>query len=701
LSLLLPCPAASARVTIHALEGLVQQLQLKHLQQEDQLVQQNQRIERQQEQLQQQGQQILRNERELLQQRLRMEQKDTELQIKEHQLQQAEGVLRELRAQGQQQELQQWRQLATYTSLDEQELRQQQEVLQQDREELGVLEQQLHCKQEELELLQQQVSRQQEQQQEQLAQVRAEAQELQQQQETLRQEQRQLEHQQQESLLLRTQLKQQQQEALQAQAAEIEHQQVLLLASRPRQYRTVSASTSMQGFSLFPHLQETMPMPTPMPAQASTGQEQQPAAAAALPANTLAQGAAAAGLPLALQTAAVQQEPPAARTHDVPRLALHKAGPPQPQLLQQVAQTLASPSSSHAGFAQVPMGSVGSAAASALAQPDLKHSGQSGGSSALSSRLQAPHTPSAAECGSSHVQSCQQEQGQGQEKLQMQQHGREQEQEEVQVQQLQEVVHEQAQEQEQEQAQEQRQGQVQGQADEQQPQEPVQEQQQKPCVPLLPTWDAAHQDSSNWQVIPSPSSFAPADMQQYHASAFNSVLQHLTPGDSVDVTSAAAAAAGGSAKQQQQQQRDLVLVAEYMQALAADNTVLSCEVLHLQQLLVQQRRSASSSAEAVAKKVAAEAVKLAVQLQQWELRREVQQAAADAAALSHISCVSSSEGTESHSDSGSADTVVSADEAHKLDFICGIVRGKLSGLLAAHEARLQVSGLCKRCIHAV
>jgi hypothetical protein len=629
-------------VTIQTLEGLVQQLQLKHMQQEEQLAQQAQRIERQQDQLQQQGQQILRNERELLQQRLRMEQQDTKLQIKEHQLQLSEGALRDLRAQGQQQELEQWRQLSTYTSLDEQDLRQQQERLSQDREELAVLEQQLHGRQEELELLQQQVSRQQEQQQEQLQAIREEAQELQEQQEQLRQEQRQLDHQQQEALLLRTHLEQQQQEALQAQAAELERQ-TLMLARQSSQRFTLSASTSMQGFPFFPLLQETMPAAMPMPAQAM--EEQQ---------HTSAQDAAAVP-PLALQTAAVDQEPPAAaleqsRTHDVPPLVLDKAGLSEPLLLQQVAQTLASPSSStsFAALAQVPVSTAEPVFTAHLGQSHISTVSPGG-------PQQVQQTPSAAESASSEVQGRQQEQVQGQ---------------------VQETLQEQET--------------VQGQEQAVQQQKLVQQQQQqgKPLVPLLPTWDAAaHQDSANWQVIPSPSSFAPADMQQYHASAFNSVLQQLTPGGSVDVTHAAAA----SAKQLQlQQQRDIVRVAEYLQALAADNTVLSCEVLHLQQLLVRQRRYVSSSCEAVARKVAAEAVKLAVQLQQWELRQDLQQAALDAAALSHSSCVSSSGGTESQSESGSADADGAAGEAHKIDFICDVVRNKLSGLLAAHEARLQV-----------
>lgn len=144
-------------------------------------------------------------------------------------------------------------------------------------------------------------------------------------------------------------------------------------------------------------------------------------------------------------------------------------------------------------------------------------------------------------------------------------------------------------------------------------------------------------------------------------------------------------------EREQQQQDDLLRVAEYLHALASDNTVLSCEVFHLQKLLVEQRRSASSSCEAIARKLASEAVRATWQAQQAELRQELQQATIDAVMRSEgSSCASMGDGGGSgdRSTGGASDVTLTPE---RIAAICSAVRERLSDLLESHDARVQVS----------
>jgi hypothetical protein len=78
--------------------------------------------------------------------------------------------------------------------------------------------------------------------------------------------------------------------------------------------------------------------------------------------------------------------------------------------------------------------------------------------------------------------------------------------------------------------------------------------------------------------------------------------------------------------QQQQQQppeqpptvQQMQRVLEYLRMAMADNTVLSCECLHLQQLLVQERMIGRSSCEAVAVKLASDVIRLRSRLHKAE-----------------------------------------------------------------------------------
>jgi hypothetical protein len=214
--------------------------------------------------------------------------------------------------------------------------------------------------------------------------------------------------------------------------------------------------------------------------------------------------------------------------------------------------------------------------------------------------------------------------------------------------------------------------------------DPMQQQQHLPLY--LPEWGQPSMDShQDWQLIVSPSNMAPAEERRYHASTFSKVLQHLAPTGSPD-----------NRTQPQPQQRDLVRVAEYMEALAADNTVLSCEVFHLQQLLVEQRRSASSSCEAVARKLASKAVKLSWELQQAELQLQLQQAASDVAQSDSSRHREDTDGVVVDEGGAAGEFVEGRREssaAVRMASICDAVADKLKGMLAQHAARVKVGVL--------
>lgn len=224
--------------------------------------------------------------------------------------------------------------------------------------------------------------------------------------------------------------------------------------------------------------------------------------------------------------------------------------------------------------------------------------------------------------------------------------------------------------------------------------------QRPPLPPHLTEWSSPSEPGHrDWQLIVSPSNLAPAEERHYHASTFSRVLQHLDSANCDKGTDSGAV---------QPQQRDLTRVAEYMDALAADNTVLSCEVFHLQQLLVQQRRSTSSSCEAVARKLASEALKLTWELQQAELQLELQQAAFDAVRLTRSSHVQQPVGrtavvvdgeAEAETDRGTSSNLgegmsvlpaAGETSTERMDAICEAVLSRMSGLLAQHEANVQV-----------
>jgi hypothetical protein len=671
----LPCCSccfftASAKVKILQLEELVQQLQLKHSQQQEQLSHQQQHMDTQQEQLQQQEAQMLEQEQTLQQQRQLLQQQRQELELKEQQLVQAEQQLQDLKEQLQQQELEQWRTLSTYSSLDEQDLRQQQERLLQEREEQAVLEQQLHWRQEQLELQHQNIQQQQEEQQGQLQQMRAEARELQQERDRLLQQQRQLEHQQQELQLLQQQAEQQKQDL--AQQHQLLHEQQAEL-----ELQLLQASAS----------QHTL----------SSGRSSRAAAVQD----------AQAGSQLLQQ----QQQAPQ-RKHDVPPLPLYRSV--EPGLLQQVAQTLASPppyspelapaglhastgsSCSMGSSAHMQDDNTGNSSAvgmEAAAMPaGVQQEGGAAGSAALGCEGQAAQyswssklptlldaqlavddeAAGVDEAGPAAMPATYQ---QGDHKVLLG------------GQQCSSSLDEER-------------------APEEQ-QDEGQQQQRQPRVPLLHNLEQVAQEHHDWQVIPSPSSLAPADKHTYHASAFTQVLRHLVHSDgrgSSPLGQEGEAVVLGEQEhsseqlqgrrgkeREQQQQDDLLRVAEYLHALASDNTVLSCEVFHLQKLLVEQRRSASSSCEAIARKLASEAVRATWQAQQAELRQELQQATIDAVMRSEgSSCASMGDGGGSgDSSTGGASDVTLTPE--RIAAICSAVRERLSDLLESHDARVQVS----------
>jgi hypothetical protein len=686
-------PAASAKVKIQQLEELVQQLQLRQHQQHDRLSEQQQHTTSHQEQMQQQEARIVQQEAELQQQQALLQQQRQELELKEQQLAEAETQLQGVKAQLQQHELGQWQQLSAYSSLDEQDLRQQQEQLLQEREENQLVEQQLRWRQEELALQQRLVQQQQEAQQAQLAQMQAEAAALAQQQEQLAAQQQQLEHQAQELRLMQQQAEEQKRE-LAAQQQLLHERQAVLDGAQLR------ADASQRQLSLSASLHDIM--------------------------SSSAQAAVQQAAALASSTAS----PPAQRPGPVPPLPLHKV--PENGLLQQVAQTLASPSLSPDGFAPLSAmhsahstASLGedrdNAGAAATAAADRAGSGCSADQYACTTGERGPREAEAAAVpswisalSSTPDGSLGSASSQGPSDSSAAAAG-------VGILPAQDQPAQYA---------------------------TAEQQEQKQRLHLPPHLAACEtpsrgtdSSSSNrhqdWQLIVSPSTMPvpSADEADQHASTFRRVLQQLDSANSdKGVAAVSGSTAGSMAVQQQPRPGDLARVAHYMEALAADNTVLSCEVFHLQQLLVEQRRSASSSCEAVARRVASEAVKLSWELQQAEMALQLQQAAFDAAAqLSGRRRQQGSAGSSSSSapagtaaqagdsmrEAGreeDAQTDADADDAaldgqpeqmvvDDMGAICEAVSDKLSGLLAQHEARVQVRRCCcccqVRCWHAL
>lgn len=629
----------------------MQQLQLRQHQQHNRLSEQQHHTASHQEQMQQQEARIQQQEQELQQQQALLQQQRQELELKEHQLAEAEAQLQGVKAQLQQHELGQWQQLSAYSSLDEQDLKLQQEQLLQEREENQLVEQQLRWRQEELALQHKLVQQQQETQQAQLAQMQAEAAALAQQQEQLEQQRLQMEHQAQELRLMQQQAEEQKREL--ATQQQLLHEQQAVLDDAQLQ-----ADASQRQLSLSASLHDIVSSS----AQAALQQ------AAAL---------------------ASTASPPPQRPGPVPPLPLHKV--PEQGLLQQVAQTLASPSLSPQGFA--PLSAMHSAHSTASleedAAADRAASGCSADQYACTTAERGPKEAEAAavpswisalsstpdgSLGSASSQGPSDSSAAAAGLLPAQ-------------------------------------GQPPQHAAAAPQQEEEQEEQQRPHLPPhlaacdTPPGALTHQD---WQLIVSPSNMAPADEARYHACTFRSVLKQLDSANSDK--------GGCSGSVAQPRPGDLACVAHYMEALAADNTVLSCEVFHLQQLLVEQRRSASSSCEAVARRLASEAVKLSWELQQAELQLQLQQAAFDAAAQlsgdrnrsqqgvsgSSVAAAAAQddnrrEGGAGREEDAPTDADAAAPDAHQpgqladdMGAICEAVSEKLSGLLAQHEARVQV-----------
>jgi len=597
-----------AKEKIQHLQQLVQQLQLKHSQQEQQLVAQQEHIDAQRSQLHQRDQQLLQCDQSMAEQQLLVQQLQQQLDIKQQQVINSEQLLQETKAKLQGNELEQWKNLAAYASLDEQELKQQQQLLQQERAEHALIEQQLRQQQQQLSKRHEHLELQHQQLQQRLQAQQAQALQLQQQQEQIHKQQQQLEHQQQELHLVKQQTEQQRQHLLEQQQ---DLNQLLL-----QQQRQLASSIQPGG---------AVPLSQPGPAGVLCGLEQ-------------------------ISTAQAQ---------------------PQGELLQQVAQTLSSPSGCAAAGAVAAAGgeahsssgggssSVGdqefacavSAAAAAAAPDDVA---ASDAASTYDSWSSAVSTCNAAQCDTCSVKDPDDGMaGPGQ------QPGK------------------------------------QGVGDQQ-----PQSLQQPPQVPLLPGLGSSPADApGSWQLIPSPRTLPAAEQHQYNASAFSHVLQHLS-----SVKSHLGTDPGWEQRRSQQQQRplsqqELGRLAECLQALVADNTVLSCEVFHLQQLLVQQRQAAATNCQALGKKLAADAAKLLWELQHDEVQQVLMEATRNTFQYltdgSGGTGGSSTDGSSGSGSSGSADNRAAAalgvpgGAAAAVDAVVDVVKEKLEPLLAAHDAKIQ------------
>lgn len=690
------------------LEGLVQQLELKQQQQQEQLTTCQQQSSTQQEQL-------LLREQTIQQQEKTIEQQRQELSTQREQLAAYEQRVTKLQSQLQGAELGQWRSLSAYASLEEQQLRQAQQQLQEDREEHQLLEQQLDIQQQHVQTLIAQ-------QQEQLRQVRDETQELRMQQEMCVKQQREVQHQREEVLLLMQQAEQQRRELQELQQRLLEEQQAML--ERQQLHASSNSADDTDG-SCTGLLHVELGQVVPAAEQLLDTQDELPSAVSASTCDASA--------------CAVQQQQEPMPSHSmqggsqqgrqlVPPLPLPKV--PDTGLLQQVAQTLASPSccdspvactdsarsrgsvqeceglglaveSTDAGSTEseaaecaaddaaaaktvaVDVGSAGltwrSPLSSSTSAPQ-EHGGGCAVQAAADALCVEPAVPSACWLAQQPMQ--EQEEGDADAQLP----GSQPKAEEGKA-----ALTEDADQQQQHETQQQRQRQ----SDE------MQSKQQVPRLWQEVSDSSAQIDHSDWQVIPSPHMLPSADQQHYHASAFDRVLQHLVSAN-LDTAAAVATAVSPQASLQQQ---DLMRLAEYLHALAADNTVLSCEVFHLQQLLVQQRQVASSSFEAMAHKLAAESVQHSWEVQEQQLERALQQAASKAAAVAAIDrgqgggrvgeleggSGGCDDGTDSSNSSSSAggDGIEGVDETGAA-CIYEALKSRVSGMLEAHEARVQV-----------